>query len=213
MNTPLDPYGVNDEGEDLHPDAVLARALARRGDTFDEFKLLIREQSATYDLISKTAGYVHHYTGKTGSAQQLSGVMRELITLCQLCAKGEHRFSPNHVRRLYCHGVTNNVMFEAASAMAPVTGWTTIAHVATASAAKTRARSSGANAGQVHLAYWRSWAAICLATADAFGNCLLIRSSVRHASGVLSISRIARASFTSPVGALAEVGYSWISLP
>lgn len=132
MNTPADPYGANDEGEDLHPDAVLARALARRGDTFDEFKLLIREQSATYDLISKTAGYVHHYTGKTGSAQQLSGVMRELITLCQLCAKGEHRFSPNHVRRLYCHGVTNKVMFEAASAMAPVTGWTTIAHVATA---------------------------------------------------------------------------------
>jgi alkylhydroperoxidase/carboxymuconolactone decarboxylase family protein YurZ len=36
------------------------------------------------------------------------------------------------VRRLYGLGITNKVMFEAASAMAPVTGWTTIAHVATA---------------------------------------------------------------------------------
>lgn len=123
-------HGVNDEGESLDPDAVLARALARRGDTFDQFKLLIRESPATYDLISKTAGYVHHYTGKTGSAQQLSGVMRELIALCHLAAKGEHGFAPNHVRRLYHHGVTNRIMFEAAAAMAAVTGWTTVAHVA-----------------------------------------------------------------------------------
>jgi alkylhydroperoxidase/carboxymuconolactone decarboxylase family protein YurZ len=132
VEQPASGYGVNDENEDLSPESVLARALARRGDTFDEFKLLIREHPATYDLISKTAGYVHHYTGKTGSAQQLSGVMRELIALCMLCAKGEHRFSPNHVRRLYCLGVTNKLMFEAATAMAPVTGWTTVAHVASA---------------------------------------------------------------------------------
>lgn len=131
-------YGVNDEGEDLHPEQVLARALARRGDTFDEFKLLIRERPATYDLISKTAGYVHHYTGQSGSAQQLSHPMRELIALCQLAAKGEHRFAPNHVRRLYNLGVTNRLMFEAAAAMAPITGWTTVAHVASAILAANR---------------------------------------------------------------------------
>ncbi len=125
-------YGVNDEGESLHPDEVLARALKRRGDTFDQFKLLIRESAPTYDLISKTAGYVHHYTGKTGSQQQLSGVMRELITLSMLAAKAEHGFTPNHVRRLYNLGVTNAVMFEAAAAMAAVTGWTTVAHTASA---------------------------------------------------------------------------------
>ncbi|WP_159595880.1 carboxymuconolactone decarboxylase family protein [Hydrogenophaga sp. BPS33] len=125
-------HGVNDEGESLHPDAVLQRALARRGDIFDQFKLLIRESAATYDLISKTAGYVHHYTGKTGSAQQLSGVMRELITLAMLAAKAEHGFTPNHVRRLYNLGVTNAVMLEAATAMAAVTGWTTVAHTASA---------------------------------------------------------------------------------
>lgn len=131
-------YGTNDEGEDLHPDQVLARALARRGDTFDEFKLLIREKPATYDLISKTAGYVHHYTGRSGDAQQLSHAMRELITLAMLAARGEHRFAPNHVRRLYCLGVTNALMFEAATAMAPVTGWTTVAHVASAILAANR---------------------------------------------------------------------------
>ena len=132
------PFGTNDEGEDLHPEQVLARALARRGDTFDEFKLLIREKPATYDLISKTAGYVHHYTGRGGDAQQLSHPMRELITLAMLAARGEHRFAPNHVRRLYCLGVTHALMFEAASAMAPVTGWTTLAHVASAILAANR---------------------------------------------------------------------------
>lgn len=125
-------YGFNDEGESLNPDQVLARALARRGDIFDEFRLLISESPATYDLISKTAGYVHHYTGRSGSKQELSGVMRELIALCHLAAKGEHGFAPNHVRRLYGHGITNAVMLEAATAMAAVTGWTTVAHVARA---------------------------------------------------------------------------------
>ncbi|MDH4376831.1 MAG: carboxymuconolactone decarboxylase family protein [Ramlibacter sp.] len=125
-------YGLNDEGESLHPDEVLARALKRRGDIFDQFKVLIRESAPTYDLISKTAGYVHHYTGKTGSQQQLSGVMRELITLSMLAAKAEHGFTPNHVRRLYNLGVTNVVMLEAAAAMAAVTGWTTVAHTAAA---------------------------------------------------------------------------------
>ncbi|MDO9435161.1 carboxymuconolactone decarboxylase family protein [Hydrogenophaga sp.] len=125
-------HGVNDEGESLHPDEVLARAIARRGDIFDQFKLLIRESAPTYDLISKTAGYVHHYVGQTGSSQQLSGVMRELIALSMLAAKAEHGFTPNHVRRLYNHGVTNAVMLEAATAMAAVTGWTTVAHTATA---------------------------------------------------------------------------------
>jgi len=125
-------WGTNDDGESLDPSEVLARALARRGDIFDQFRLLIQESPATYDLISKTAGYVHHYSGKTGSAQELSGVMRELIALSMLAAKGEHGFAPNHVRRLYMHGVTNRIMLEAACGLASVTGWTTIAHVASA---------------------------------------------------------------------------------
>ena len=67
----------------------------------------------TYDLISKTAGYMHHYKGSAGAEQNLSGTMRELIALCQLCAKGDDRFAANHVRRLWGHGVTNKVMVEA----------------------------------------------------------------------------------------------------
>src|SRR5687767_9942147 len=102
-----EPWGMNDEGESLDPEQVLARALARRGDIFEQFRVLIRESAATYDLISKTAGYVHHYKGASHSAQQLSGTMRELIALSMLAAKGEHGFTPNHVRRLYMHGVTN----------------------------------------------------------------------------------------------------------
>ena len=128
----MSDYGFNDEGEDLSPERVLERAIARRGDIFDQFRLLVAEAPQTYDLISKTAGYVHHYSDTSGSRDQLSSVMRELIALCHLCAKGEHGFAPNHVRRLYMHGVTNEVMLEAATAMAPIVAHTTIAHVAAA---------------------------------------------------------------------------------
>jgi len=117
------------EPEDMSAEAVIARAIARRGEIFEEFKVLARESPRTYDLISKTAGYMHHYAGEEGAEQKLSGTMRELIALCQLCAKGDDRFAANHVRRLWQRGVTNKVMVEAATAIAPIVGWSTIAHV------------------------------------------------------------------------------------
>ncbi len=119
----------DEDNEDMSAEAVIARAIARRGEIFDEFRLLAQESPRTYDLISKTAGYMHHYTGEAGAAQKLSGTLRELIALCQLCAKGDDRFAANHVRRLWQHGVTNKVMVEAATAIAPIVGWSTIAHV------------------------------------------------------------------------------------
>lgn len=119
----------DEEHEDMSAEAVIARAIARRGEIFDEFRLLAQESPRTYDLISRTAGYMHHYQGSAGAEQKLSGTMRELIALCQLCAKGDDRFAANHVRRLWGHGVTNKVMVEAATAIAPIVGWSTIAHV------------------------------------------------------------------------------------
>lgn len=120
---------VHDDDEDMSAEAVIARAIARRGEIFDEFRLLAQESPRTYDLISRTAGYMHHYTGSAGAQQKLSGTMRELIALCQLCAKGDDRFAANHVRRLWQRGVTNKAMVEAATAIAPIVGWSTIAHV------------------------------------------------------------------------------------
>ena len=108
---------TEDTEEDMSAEAVIARAIARRGEIFDEFRLLAQESPRTYDLISKTAGYMHHYTGAENADQNLSGPMRELIALCQLCAKGDDRFAANHVRRLWKHGITNKVMVEAATAI------------------------------------------------------------------------------------------------
>ncbi len=120
---------LDEDHEDMSAEAVIARAISRRGEIFDEFKLLAQESPRTYDLISKTAGYMHHYQGEDGAAQKLSGTMRELIALCQLCAKGDDRFAANHVRRLWQRGVTNKVMVEAATSISPIVGWSTIAHV------------------------------------------------------------------------------------
>ena len=75
---------------------------------------------------------MHHYKGSESEGQQLSGPMRELIALCQLAAKDDDRFAANHVRRLWERGITNKVMLEAATAIAPMVGWSTIAHVALA---------------------------------------------------------------------------------
>jgi len=50
----------------------------------------------------------------------------------ELCARNDDRFAPNHIRRLYRMGVTNRVVFEAGAAIAPIVGWSTIAHVAQA---------------------------------------------------------------------------------
>lgn len=123
------PHPHDEDNEDMSAEAVIARAIARRGEIFDEFKLLAQESPRTYDLISKTAGYMHHYAGEEGATQTISGTLRELIALCQLCAKGDDRFAANHVRRLWHRGVTNKVMVEAATAIAPIVGWSTIAHV------------------------------------------------------------------------------------
>ena len=123
---------MSEESDDMSAEAVIARAIARRGEIFEEFRLLASEIPRTYDLISRTAGYMHHYTGSESAAQQLSGAMRELIALCQLAAKGDSGFAPNHVRRLWARGVTNKIMLEAATAIAAVVGWSTIAHVAQA---------------------------------------------------------------------------------
>ena len=76
INTQRDEIHGN---EDMSAEAVIASAIARRGEIFDEFKLLAQESPRTYDLISKTAGYIHHYAGEAGATQTLSGTMRELI--------------------------------------------------------------------------------------------------------------------------------------
>jgi len=111
---------------------VMARFIAERGDLFEEFHLMAAAIPDTVNLIRTTAGYVHFYENQTTADQELSGPMRELIATCQLCAKNDDRFAPNHVRRLYRMGITNRVIFEAAASIAPIVGWSTIAHVAQA---------------------------------------------------------------------------------
>lgn len=114
---------------ELTPEAVLARASAARGDIFPEWKILAHASPRTYDLVTRTGGYFHHYQGETAADQQLSGPMRELIATPALCAKVDLRHAPNHVRRLYRMGVTNRVIMEAAAAFSTVTGWATMANV------------------------------------------------------------------------------------
>ncbi len=113
-------------------DEVMKKFIAERGDLFEEFHLFAREAPATLNLVRRTAGYVHFYENQTTPDQNLSGPMRELIATCQLCAKNDDRFAPNHVRRLYRMGITNRLLFEAGAAIAPVVGWSTIAHIASA---------------------------------------------------------------------------------
>jgi alkylhydroperoxidase/carboxymuconolactone decarboxylase family protein YurZ len=76
------------------------------------------------------AGYILRNDNQTTPDQELSTVMRELIATCYLSSKGDERFAANHVRRLYRLGVTDRVIFEAAEAIAPVVGHSTISHVA-----------------------------------------------------------------------------------
>ncbi len=121
----------NDESK-LGGDEVMDRFTAERGDLFPEFRLMAREMPEMVNHIRKNAGYVHYYENQTTPDQELSGPMRELIALCQLCAKGDDRFAANHVRRLYRMGITNRVMFEAGFSMAPIVGWSNVSHVAQA---------------------------------------------------------------------------------
>lgn len=115
--------------KDMSPEAVLARATAARGDIFPEWRILAHAYPQTYDLVTRTGGYFHQYQGQTTGEQQLSGPMRELIATPALCAKGDFRHAPNHVRRMYRMGLTNRVIMEAAAAFSTVTGWSTIANV------------------------------------------------------------------------------------
>ena len=115
--------------QDMSPEAVLARATAARGDIFPEWKILAHASPQTYDLVTRTGGYFHQYQGETTGEQQLSGPMRELIATPALCAKGDFRHAPNHIRRMYRMGLTNRVIMEAAAAFSTVSGWATIANV------------------------------------------------------------------------------------
>jgi alkylhydroperoxidase/carboxymuconolactone decarboxylase family protein YurZ len=120
------------DNERISAEDVMKRFIAERGDLFEEFHLMAAAIPETVNLIRTTAGYVHFYENQTIGEQELSGPMRELIATCQLCAKNDDRFAPNHIRRLYRMGVTNRVIFEAAAGIAPIVGWSTIAHVAQA---------------------------------------------------------------------------------
>ena len=123
---------TRDSATDQAADDIVQRFIKERGDLFEEFHLFARESPDTVDLVRKTAGYVHFYENQTTAEQNLSGPMRELIATCQLCAKNDDRFAPNHVRRLYRMGITNRVLFEAGEAIAPIVGWSTVAHIAKA---------------------------------------------------------------------------------
>jgi alkylhydroperoxidase/carboxymuconolactone decarboxylase family protein YurZ len=118
--------------EDLTPEAVLARATAARGDIFPEWKPLAHASPKTYHLINETASYLHGYHGQEARGEQLSRPMRELIAIPALCAKGDLRHAPNHVRRAYRLGLTNKALFEGAAAYASVVGWSSMTFVSLA---------------------------------------------------------------------------------
>lgn len=117
---------------DMSPEAILARATAARGDIFPEWKPIAYALPGTYDLINRTGSYLHQYHGQRPEEQALSGPMRELIAIPALCAKGDMRHAPNHVRRIYRMGVTNRVILEAASAFGTVVGWSSMTFVSLA---------------------------------------------------------------------------------
>ena len=126
------PASNRKDEADLSPEAILARAAAARGDIFPEWKPVAHAVPRTYDLVNRTGSYLHQYHGQDPSAQQLSGPMRELIAIPALCAKGDLRHAPNHIRRIYRMGVTNQVIFEGATAYAVVVGWASLTFVSLA---------------------------------------------------------------------------------
>jgi alkylhydroperoxidase/carboxymuconolactone decarboxylase family protein YurZ len=117
---------------DLSPEAILARATAARGDIFPEWKTVVYASPKTYHLINQTVSYLHQYHGQQAASGQLSVPMRELIAIPALCAKGDLRHSPNHIRRLYREGITNKALFEGAAAFASVVGWASLTYVSLA---------------------------------------------------------------------------------
>ena len=120
------------EDPDLSPEAILARATAARGDIFPEWKTLVYALPKTYHLINQTVSYLHQYQGQQAASGQLSVQMRELIAIPALCAKGDLRHAPNHIRRMYREGLTNKALFESAAAFASVTGWASLTLVSLA---------------------------------------------------------------------------------
>lgn len=122
---------IDEDDLPSHED-FMAYLVRTRGDVYPETTLLATEVPDTVYFLRRTSGYVHAYDELTTPDQVLSGPMRELIALPQLCAQGDGRFAANHVRRLYRMGVTDRVMLEAAEAIAPVVGWSTILQVARA---------------------------------------------------------------------------------
>lgn len=123
---------MSDQPEQYDAEAIIAKSIRDRGDMFSEFQLFMRAQPKAAALNQRVAGYVHQYKNQEGPDQVLSLPMRELIATTMLAAKGEDRFAPNHVRKLWREGVTNAPIFEAAFAMATVLGWTVIGHTCTA---------------------------------------------------------------------------------
>ena len=120
------------DAHDLTPEAVLERATKARGDIFPEWKPFAHAAPETYHFINETVSYFHQYLGQLDSAERLSAPMRELIAIPALCAKGDLRHAPNHVRRAYRAGLTNKALFEAATSYAPVVGWASITFVSLA---------------------------------------------------------------------------------
>jgi len=118
--------------EDMSPDAVLARAVAARGDIYPEWAYVIRATPHLFELLQATGGYFHKYKGKAAPGDELSPEMRELIATPALAAKPDVRYAANHVRKKYRMGLTNRVIFEAASVFACVSGFSTVAHTAEA---------------------------------------------------------------------------------
>jgi alkylhydroperoxidase/carboxymuconolactone decarboxylase family protein YurZ len=123
---------VSDKPEPYDAEAIIAQSIRDRGDMFTEFHLFMRAQPKAAALNQRVAGYVHQYKNQDTPDQVLSLPMRELIATVMLAAKGEDRFAPNHVRKLWREGVTNAPIFEAAFALATVLGWTVIGHTCTA---------------------------------------------------------------------------------
>jgi alkylhydroperoxidase/carboxymuconolactone decarboxylase family protein YurZ len=129
---PSHPQDDLDLSSDLSPEAVLARATAARGDIFPEWKTLVYASPKTYHLINQTVSYLHQYHGQQTDSGQLSIPMRELIAIPALCAKGDLRHAPNHIRRMYREGLTNKALFEGAAAFASVVGWASLTYVSLA---------------------------------------------------------------------------------
>jgi alkylhydroperoxidase/carboxymuconolactone decarboxylase family protein YurZ len=123
---------TGDQQDDMSPEAILARAAKARGDVFPEWKRVAHTVPLTYDLVNRTGSYLHQYHGEAESKEKLSAQMRELIATPALCAKMDMRHAPNHIRRMYRLGMTNRVLFEAASAFGTVVGWSSLTYVSLA---------------------------------------------------------------------------------